>query len=139
MFLTVHFFSLVLLSICILIEARHLGLTVGQVRVIFSLPVKFGSFTQPLAYIKWFTPFTTPVVDLGMYQVSQSSRRHRRRASVIPVSHIERSIHLIPKFGRAMNQTCSTDNVLELCKTFYVNPYVRHLDFLLLRYLISCN
>ena len=34
-----------------------------------------------------------------------------------------------------MDVTWSTDNVLEVCKIFYVNPYVRHLDFLLFRYL----
>jgi hypothetical protein len=107
------------------------------VRVIFSLPSEYGSFTHPLAYVEWFTPFHSPVADLGMYQVSRSTRSSRRRASIIPVSQIERSIHLIPKFGRVMNITWSTDNVLELCRTFYVNLYVRHLDFLLFRYLSS--
>ena len=29
------------------------------------------------------------------------------------------------------------DNILEVCKTFFVNPYVRHLDFLLFCYLIT--
>ena len=70
-----------------------------------------------------------------MYQVSRSTRSHRRRASIIPISQIEHSVHLIPKFGRVMDVTWSMDNVLEVCKTFYVNPYVRHLDFLLFRYL----
>ena len=113
------------------------GLTVGQVRVIFSLPGEYGSFTEPLAYVEWFTRFGNPVADLGMYQVSRSSRHHRRRASIIPVSQIERCVHLIPKFGRVMDRTWTTDNVLELCKTFYVNCYFRHLDFLLFRYLLA--
>jgi hypothetical protein len=114
-----------------------LGLTVGQVRVIFLLPSKYGSFKHPLAYVEWFTLFHSPVADLGMYQVSRSTRSSRRRASIIPVTQIERSIHLIPKFGRVMNITWSVNDILELCKTFYVNLYVRHLDFLLFCYLSS--
>ena len=50
-----------------------LGLTVSQVRVIFSLPSEYGSFTHPLAYVEWFTLFHSPVADLGMYQVSRST------------------------------------------------------------------
>jgi len=90
-----------------------------------------------MAYVEWFTPLRNPVPELGMYQISRSTRNQRRRASIIPVSQIERLVHLIPKFGREINRTWSADDVLELCKTFYINPYVRHLDFLLFRYLIS--
>jgi hypothetical protein len=125
---------LLLWYICLIAST---GLTVGQVRVIFQLPGEFGMFEHPLAYIEWFTAFQAPIPELGMYQVSRSSRRHRRRASIIPVTQIERSVHLIPKFGREIDPTWSSDNVLELCKTFYVNPYLRHLDFLLFRYLVS--
>ena len=106
-------------------------------RVIFSLPSEYGNFEHPLAYVEWFTSFNAPVPDLEMYQVSRSTRSHRRRASIIPVSQIERSVHLIPKFGRVMDVTWSADNILEVCKTFFVNPYVRHLDFLLLCYLVT--
>ena len=113
------------------------GLTVGQVRAIFCLPEEFGSFPDPLAYIEWFTAFQLPVPDLEMYQISRLTRQYRRRASIIPVSQIERSIHLIPKFGRQMDISWSAEDVLERCKTFYVNPYVCHLDFLLFRYLIK--
>jgi len=113
------------------------GLTVGQVRVIFQLPEEFGTFQHPLAYVEWFTAFGSPVPDLGMYQVSRSSRHHRRRASIIPVTQIERTVHLIPKFGRQMDSSWNSENVLELCKIFFVNPYLRHLDFLLFRYLLT--
>lgn len=106
-------------------------------RVIFSLPSEYGNFEHPLAYVEWFTSFNALVPDLEMYQVSRSTRSHRRCASIIPVSQIERSVHLIPKFGRVMDVTWNADNILEVCKTFFVNPYVRHLDFLLLRYLVT--
>jgi hypothetical protein len=114
-----------------------LELAVAQVRVIFGLPDEYGAFPHPFAYVEWFTAFQSPIPDLEMYQVSRSTRHHRRRASIIPVTQIERSIHLIPKFGRQMDLTWSAEDVLEKCKTFYVNPYLRHLDFLLFRYLMS--
>jgi hypothetical protein len=113
------------------------GLTVGQVRVIFRVPVEYGHFKHPLAYVEWFTPFNVPVADLGMYQISRSFRGHHRRASIIPVTQIERSVHLIPKFGKRIDPTWATDDVLERCKAFFVNCYLRHLDFLLFRYLIN--
>lgn len=119
---------LLLLNLC-------LGLSVGQVQVIFNLSEEFGAFQHPLAYIEWFTSLQAPVADLGMYQVSCSTRRNRQRVSIIPLSQIERSVHLLPKFGRTMDKTWSADNVLERCKTFFVNLYFRHLDFLLFRYL----
>lgn len=111
------------------------GLTVGQVRAIFQLPEEFGSQHHPLAYIEWFTPLQTRVADLEMYRVSRSFRMHRRRVTIIPISQIERSVHLIPEFGRRMDTTWTTHNVLEKCKSFFINPYLRHLDFVLFRYL----
>ena len=114
-----------------------LGLTVGQVQVTFSVPEQYGSFPEPVTYVEWFTQFGKPIPDLGMYQVSGSSCHHHRHASIIPVSQIEHCVYLIPKFGRVMDRTWATDNVLELCKKFYVNCYFHHLDFLLFCYLLS--
>ena len=107
----------------------------GQVRVIFQIPEEYGNFEHPFAYIEWFTPFQSAVPDLGMYLVSRSTRQYRRRASIISVTQIERNIHLLPKFGRQMDTTWSAEDVLERCKQFFVNPYLRHLDFLLFRFL----
>jgi hypothetical protein len=132
---TVSQYQLIIFIICDL--NRNSGLTVGQVRAIFQLPEEFGTFPDPLVYVEWFTAFQSPVPDLEMYQVSRSTRQHRQRASIIPVTQIERSIHLIPKFGRRIDLSWSAEDVLERCKTFYVNPYLRHLDFLLFRYLLT--
>jgi hypothetical protein len=116
---------------------RNSGLIVGQVRAIFQLPGEFGTFPDPLVYIEWFTAFQSPVPDLEMYQVSLSTRQHRQHASIIPVMQIEGSIHLIPKFGQRIDPSWSAEDVLERCRTFYVNPYLCHLDFLLFRYLLA--
>ncbi|KAJ7114333.1 hypothetical protein C8R44DRAFT_577856, partial [Mycena epipterygia] len=53
-----------------------------------------------LAYVDWFKPLQQPLVDLGMHQVSLSSRHHRQNSFITPISDIVRSCHLIPVFGR---------------------------------------
>jgi len=75
------------------------GLTVGQVHVIFQIPEEYGNFEHPFVYIEWFTPFQSAIPDLGMYLVSWSTQQYRRHASIISVTQIEQSIHLLPKFG----------------------------------------
>ncbi|KAH9909444.1 uncharacterized protein BXZ73DRAFT_59483 [Epithele typhae] len=112
------------------------GLRVARVRAIFRLPAIYGGrFKHPLAYVEWYTPFHEPDPTTGMFQVSVSSHNHHRRSSIIPITSIARSCHLIPVFGKAVNRAWTTDNVLDLCKRFFVNPYLRHHDFVLFRYL----
>lgn len=106
-------------------------------RVIFRLPEGFGMFSEPLAYVQWFTPLGSIAPDIEMHQISHSTRMHSRRASIIPISLIERTVHLIPKFGREVCLDWTADNVLEKCDRFFVNPYYRHIDFVLFRYLAS--
>ncbi|KAH9950697.1 hypothetical protein B0H21DRAFT_776616 [Amylocystis lapponica] len=112
------------------------GLCVARVRAIFRLPeLDYGvqASEHPLAYVEWFTPFTTPVADIGMFKVSHSTRSHRRRVSIIPITQIERSCHLIPHWGRKMVHSWLSADVLDQCRSFYVNPYLRHEDFILFR------
>ena len=110
---------------------RSSGLQAGQVKVIFALPAEYGPFKEPLAYIEWFTPLHQRDSPSGMYKITPSTRQHRRNASIIPISSIARSCHLIPLFGRAIDWSWRQDNVLKKCNTFYVNPYLRHIDFVL--------
>ncbi|KAH7926125.1 hypothetical protein BV22DRAFT_1009731 [Leucogyrophana mollusca] len=100
------------------------GLRVAQVRVIFKLPRQFGSYTQPLAYIEWFTPFRQPDPIINMYQVSRSTRQLRRNAAIVPLNALVRSCHLIPKCGLHIDQTWATDNVYERAQSFYLNAYI---------------
>ncbi|KAJ7701258.1 hypothetical protein B0H14DRAFT_2305417, partial [Mycena olivaceomarginata] len=50
----------------------------------------------PLAYIEWYKPLTQFDADLGMYKIAPAVQYHRRRVSIIPVTQIARSCHLIP-------------------------------------------
>ncbi|KAI9060152.1 hypothetical protein FKP32DRAFT_1539560, partial [Trametes sanguinea] len=54
----------------------------------------------PLAYVEWFTPFHSVDEVTGMYVVSPSTRQRQRFASIIPLSDIVRTCHLIPCWGK---------------------------------------
>ncbi|EPQ49845.1 hypothetical protein GLOTRDRAFT_19078, partial [Gloeophyllum trabeum ATCC 11539] len=59
-----------------------------------------------LAYVEWFSPFAlAPDRTSGMYKITRSIRDGERLASIIPVSQIYRSIHLLPKFGSSVPRT----------------------------------
>ncbi|KAI0310832.1 hypothetical protein OF83DRAFT_1295682 [Amylostereum chailletii] len=108
------------------------GYRVAQVRLVFALSSKakktsFAPHVSPpthLAYVEWFTLFeTTPEDNHLMYRIRRSTTEGRREASIIPVEDIRRSVVLIPKFGPVAPREWTTDNVLELCNTFYVNSF----------------
>ncbi|KAJ7617664.1 hypothetical protein DFH06DRAFT_1364378 [Mycena polygramma] len=107
------------------------GISVARIRVIFRLPEDYGIFPDPLAYVDWYKPLQPPVANIRMHELSLSSRNHRQNSSIIPITDILRSCHLIPVFGRAVNPTWTSDRVLDQCKSFYLNPYLRHHDFYL--------
>ncbi|KAH9021194.1 hypothetical protein EDB85DRAFT_1872004, partial [Lactarius pseudohatsudake] len=111
-----------------------LGLQIAQVRVVFQLPNKVLSELFPsadiappthLAYVEWFSPIpTTPDSNSGLYKVSRLTRNGRCLAGVIPVDSIYSSVHLLPRFGQLEDITgCNTFSVLELCHSFYINPF----------------
>ncbi|KAH6908396.1 hypothetical protein BKA70DRAFT_1030801, partial [Coprinopsis sp. MPI-PUGE-AT-0042] len=54
-----------------------------------------------LAYVEWFTPFSKlrPGRHHRLYQISRVMDGATIRASVIPLTLVEGSSHLIPKFG----------------------------------------
>ncbi|KAJ6571039.1 hypothetical protein B0H10DRAFT_2107030 [Mycena sp. CBHHK59/15] len=113
------------------------GISVARIRVIFRLPENHGSYPHPLAYVDWYKPLKAPDPNVRMHEVSLSSRNHRQNSSIIPITEILRSCHLIPAFGKSVNPTWTSDRVLDQCKSFYLNPYLRHHDFYLFRYLVD--
>ncbi len=60
-----------------------------------------------------------------MYKVSRAFKDGSRLlvAAVVPVENLRRSIVLFPDFGPSTPRNWAPDNVLELCNTFYVNPF----------------
>ena len=116
------------------------GLRVAQVRVVFQLPSKIirqvipsSEVTLPthLAYVEWFSPIpTTPESNSLLYKVSRLTQDSRNLASIIPINTILCSVHLFPRF-RQDTLTWNTFSVLELCPSFYINPFSSRDVFLL--------
>jgi hypothetical protein len=115
-----------------LLYFRATALRVAQVRVVFSINKgsRWHLFQdQPgppehLAYIEWFTPFRAePESNSKMYKVARSLHQASRLASIIPVSAIEQSIHLVPLPGGSIPREWSCHTVLERCDNFLVNPF----------------
>lgn len=87
------------------------------------------NFTVPdrLAYVEWFRPFpANPERHHLMYKISRAYRdaaQGFREASIVPLSSIKRSLDLYPVFGPVAPREWTSDNVLEECDCFYVNPF----------------
>jgi hypothetical protein len=113
----------------------YLGHRVVQVRVVFQLPKKAIPEVFPaldlddaathLAYVEWFSPIpSVPDANHQMYRVSRLVQNGRRQASIIPVSSIASSIHLFPRFCHTgIPPEWNTYSVIELCHSFYINPF----------------
>ena len=108
-----------------------LGYRVGRLRLIFTLPPKSlpALFPRlmppgPLAYVEWFTAFTTRDPIHGMYKVVKCMDVHGARlASIVEVSQIRRSCQLLPSFGPSAPREWTSSTVLDECETFFVNPF----------------
>ena len=108
------------------------GILVAQVHVIFQLPSEYG-FETPLAYVEWYTPLQLYSPSLRMYQVSRSSWSRYQCASIIPVTQIIQSCHLIPKFSTKIGYTWDSENVLDFTDVYYLNPDLQIHDFIVFR------
>ncbi|KAG2160171.1 uncharacterized protein EDB93DRAFT_1237363 [Suillus bovinus] len=121
-----------------IVSAGIQGFRVGQVRVIFALPPKSLLLLVPptvqvpkhLAYIEWFTPFSSaPDRRHGLYELSRSFRGGEKLASIVPLANIVRSVHLIPSFGAVVPREWTSDTVLDDCNDFWLNSYLDRYTF----------
>lgn len=106
------------------------GNRIAQIRVVFQVPgrviqnVFFNNAPSYLAYAEWFTPLPqTPDPNHLMYKVSRLTDGDHRRSSIIPVDSIISSVHLLPRFRPAIPKEWNSFTVLDLCDSFYVNPF----------------
>ncbi|KAJ4488961.1 hypothetical protein C8J55DRAFT_534745 [Lentinula edodes] len=111
------------------------GLQAARVLLIFQLPSLIHTRSEPLAFLHLFKPFNRlPVPDFNMFQTSYAHRQHAKHGTILPLSQIVQTCHLTPHFGRKMNRAWDSANVLDSAEKFYLNPYLRHRDFYLLRH-----
>ncbi|KAH9847806.1 hypothetical protein C2E23DRAFT_740945, partial [Lenzites betulinus] len=116
------------------------GYRVGQIRVVFTIPPRAMdtvfpdpniSRPQHLAYVEWFTAFTQPDRDHGMYKVSRClGEGGVRLASVLEVRNIRRSCHLFPHFGSSVPRDWDRHNILDNSSHFWVNPFVDRFTYM---------
>ncbi len=115
------------------------GLHVAHVHVLFALLALFGmSVGSLLAYVEWFTLFTTPEPITGMYTVSRSTQMGHVYAEIIKVDCIVHNCHLKPHFGRVKDLAWTMENVKDLCSKFYFSPYIDYHMFSLLKVNRKC-
>ena len=113
--------------ICTLPLCAHLLLDyrIGCVRAVFQLRErdikhldipKDKPLPSHLAYVEWFTPFPdTPEPHHHQYKLSYSLVAGGKLASVVDVSSIVSSIHLLHRFGQICERRWTSSNVLDLC------------------------
>ncbi|KAH9836222.1 uncharacterized protein C8Q71DRAFT_868567, partial [Rhodofomes roseus] len=127
-----------------LVQVRHIepaaeDMRIGRVHAIFSIPQKFHNQLIPsmpnircprhLVYVDWFSKFArSPDSHYQMYKVTTLTGGERI-GSVVPLALLERSVHLHPKWGGPVPAHWTSENVLDECTTFYLNPYKNPHDF----------
>ena len=115
----------------------------GQVRVIFSLSKKAHKAvfkddpTAPtqFVYLEWFSRFKPrPEANHRFYRVMRSRTQVGDRiAAIVPLESIERSVHLVPKFGAVKPPEWTSETVLNLCDTFFVNSFTDRHTYITIR------
>lgn len=79
-----------------------------------------------LAYVEWLSRIPSQRgANHLLHHITHAYRRNedRRLTSIIPVSDLCRSTHLIPQFGQSVPAGWTSANVLERCKSFFINAF----------------
>ncbi|KAF8870929.1 hypothetical protein BD779DRAFT_1614010 [Infundibulicybe gibba] len=100
------------------------GLRVAHVRVLFNLPAIYRiQIHHPLAYVEWYTPFSTPDKASGLYTVKPSTRNRHIYAEIITVDRIVRNCHVTPKYNKKKPPSWTSENVVDRCEALHPSPY----------------
>ncbi|KAF8258517.1 hypothetical protein EI94DRAFT_1774184 [Lactarius quietus] len=109
------------------------GYHIGHIRVVFRLPEKSlrtlfrieDNTPKHLVYVKWYMAFSQNLdPDNLLFKITpQRNRDGGRMCSIIPLANIQRSVHLIPKFGPVAPQEWKSSTVLDLANVFFVNSF----------------
>ena len=104
------------------------GCSIAQVRVVFQFPENASHLLNcdipkcHFAYVEWFSKIGgAPDRNHKMFKVTRLFQDGHRVVSVIPLSRIHRSVHLLPKFGQIAPCDWTSATVLERCNAFYIN------------------
>ncbi|KAH9839355.1 uncharacterized protein C8Q71DRAFT_703890 [Rhodofomes roseus] len=110
------------------------GMRVGRIRVVFSIPDRVMPFLFPpamprrnvprhLVYVEWLSKFAdAPDRQYQMYKI-RSLQGPNQLGSIVPLSLIQRSVYLNPKWGGPVPVHWTSENVLDECTVFYLNHY----------------
>lgn len=115
------------------------GYCVARVRCIFGLPnaalaewFPQGLRHKHLAYVEWYTPFSKAPYDpkSRLFRIKRFYDSNKvQKASIIPIEHIQQSIHLFPKFGPVAPVQWTSATVLDKAEVFYVNPFTNRFAY----------
>ncbi|KAF8257575.1 hypothetical protein EI94DRAFT_1629210, partial [Lactarius quietus] len=74
--------------------------------------------------VQWYTKLSEPDPNHGMIKVRpQKDSEGNWVCSIVPVTNIQQSVHLLPKFGPVVPAEWTSSNVLDCCETFFVNTF----------------
>jgi len=108
------------------------GYGVVRVKVIFCIPERFHAHLfnpeidvpDHLAYVEWYSPLDMQDPNHKMFKISPLKDSDGARiCSVIPLTDVERSVHLIPRFGPVAPVNWMSSNVLDECTNFFLNDF----------------
>ncbi|KAE9383970.1 hypothetical protein BT96DRAFT_1102827, partial [Gymnopus androsaceus JB14] len=113
---------------------------VGQVHLVFSLPlavmsglckdVQYANWPKHLAYIEWLTPFSRPGPNHCLHKITCSFAAvgGNLASVVVDLKRVVRSVPLMPNFGKVADRSWTSSNVMDKCKSFFVNPFLDQHD-----------
>lgn len=119
------------------------GYRAVRVKLLFLLPRRIRHiYGGILVFAELFTRFgaNPPENPMKFYQLSHSMSTQSRQTAVFPVEKLRMSCHLSPKFPNSDRRNAwkeavaNETNLLETCKTFYLNQFSSHFMYNYLEY-----